>query len=299
MKILIAEDELYLAQSICNALGDSLPNSDITMVTTTNDAISQTKNFDIIILSSTLSGNIYDIIEKYNNSTIILLIPYRNHDTVIAPLSAGVDTYITKPLMIEELIRKINHHLEFKKLKKENHTYKAYFEMFFKGVEHNVDVEEVEFPLFVKSVSRKQIDKFVFDLSKKLGLPVSFYDLGDKFDLMEIKRDRNLLYFVNFDSLKANSISKLFDIISNKKVIIELKTSSSFEHPNLIIIETDEEEVDEEHIMTIEEYVKYVIRKYENKLPDTELAKRLGISRKSLWEKRRKHGLNKKKTIYR
>ena len=299
MNILIAEDELYLAQSISNALSEHLNETNVTLVTTTNDAVNQNKNFDIVILSSTLSGNIYNIIDKYNNSTIILLIPYRNHDTVIAPLNAGVDTYITKPLMIEELIRKINHHLEFKKLKKENMTYKSYFNMIFKNSKNHLDTDKIEFPLFIKSTNKKQIDKYVFDLSIHLNLPISFYDLSEKVDLNEIRKDNNLIYLLNFNTLKTSVISKLFDIISNKKVIIELKTSSSFEHPNLIIIETDEEEVDEEHIMTIEEYVKYVIRKYENKLPDTELAKRLGISRKSLWEKRRKHGLNKKKTVYR
>ena len=79
-------------------------------------------------------------------------------------------------------------------------------------------------------------------------------------------------------------------------MIVELKSSSSFEHPNLIIIESEKDELDDNSIMSIEEYIKYIIKKYESKFPDTELSRRLGISRKSLWEKRKKHGLNKKKT---
>ena len=296
MNILIAEDELYLAQSISNALVEHLNNPNITLVTTVNDAVNQTKNFDIVILSATLNGNIYNIIEKYNNATIILLIPYRNHDTVIAPLNAGVDTYITKPLMIEELIRKINHHLEFKKLKKENKTFKSYFNMLFKNVEYKIDLDNIEFPLFLKSQNKKHLDKCVFDIANHLNLPISFYDLNDKCDLNEIKKDNNLIYLLNFDSLKSSTISKLFDIISNKKVIVELKSSSSFEHPNLITIESEKDELDDNSIMSIEEYIKYIIKKYESKFPDTELSRRLGISRKSLWEKRKKHGLNKKKT---
>ncbi|MEA1917106.1 MAG: helix-turn-helix domain-containing protein, partial [Campylobacterota bacterium] len=31
------------------------------------------------------------------------------------------------------------------------------------------------------------------------------------------------------------------------------------------------------------------------KFPDTELSKKLGISRKSLWEKRKKYGISKQK----
>jgi DNA-binding NtrC family response regulator len=295
MNILIAEDELYLAQSISNALSEHLNETNVTLVTTTNDAVNQNKNFDIVILSSTLSGNIYNIIDKYNNSTIILLIPYRNHDTVIAPLNAGVDTYITKPLMIEELIRKINHHLEFKKLKKENMTYKSYFNMIFKNSKNHLDTDKIEFPLFIKSTNKKQIDKYVFDLSIHLNLPISFYDLSEKVDLNEIRKDNNLIYLLNFNTLKTSVISKLFDIISNKKVIVELKSGSSFEHPNLITLKSEKNEMSDDYIMSIEEYIKFIIKKYETKLPDTELSKKLGISRKSLWEKRKKHGLNKKK----
>jgi len=295
MNILIAEDELYLAQSISNALSEHLNETNVTLVTTTNDAVNQNKNFDIVILSSTLSGNIYNIIDKYNNSTIILLIPYRNHDTVIAPLNAGVDTYITKPLMIEELIRKINHHLEFKKLKKENMTYKSYFNMIFKNSKNHLETDKIEFPLFIKSTNKKQIDKYVFDLSIHLNLPISFYDLSEKVDLNEIRKDNNLIYLLNFNTLKTSVISKLFDIISNKKVIVELKSGSSFEHPNLITLKSEKNEMSDDYIMSIEEYIKFIIKKYETKLPDTELSKKLGISRKSLWEKRKKHGLNKKK----
>ncbi|EAI2944688.1 hypothetical protein IEC40_001809, partial [Campylobacter jejuni] len=48
-------------------------------------------------------------------------------------------------------------------------------------------------------------------------------------------------------------------------------------------------------ILTIDEYVKYVIINYQNIFPDTDLSKKLGISRKSLWEKRKKYEISKKK----
>ena len=37
--------------------------------------------------------------------------------------------------------------------------------------------------------------------------------------------------------------------------------------------------------LTIDDYVKFIIHNYQSKFPDTELSKKLGISRKSLWEK--------------
>ena len=38
-------------------------------------------------------------------------------------------------------------------------------------------------------------------------------------------------------------------------------------------------------ILTINNYVKLMVTNFQDKYPDTELSKRLGISRKSLWEK--------------
>ena len=49
------------------------------------------------------------------------------------------------------------------------------------------------------------------------------------------------------------------------------------------------------NIMTINDYVKLMVLSYQSKYPDTELSKKLGISRKSLWEKRKKLGIEKKK----
>jgi hypothetical protein len=48
-------------------------------------------------------------------------------------------------------------------------------------------------------------------------------------------------------------------------------------------------------ILPIEDYVRYIVLNYQHKFPDTELSKKLGISRKSLWEKRKKYGIIKKK----
>ena len=50
-----------------------------------------------------------------------------------------------------------------------------------------------------------------------------------------------------------------------------------------------------DEIVTIDEYIKYIIVNYQDKFPDTELSKKLGISRKSLWEKRKKYDVSKKK----
>ncbi|NPA54859.1 MAG: hypothetical protein GXO40_00675 [Epsilonproteobacteria bacterium] len=295
MDILIAEDEIYLAQSISNSLSEHIKNAEITMVTTINDAVSLDKNFRIVILSSVLEGDIYEIINKYKDATIILLVPYINHDTVTAPLNAGVDTYILKPFMIEELLRKINYHLEYKRLKRENQTYKSYVNMLFENYSlPDIDFENIEFPLFIKSSNSKLIELCAFEIAKHFNKPISFYNLK-KEELNVIKKDSNILFLNNFKTLKSSSIAKLFDIISKKRAIIAIDEDSNFEHPNILHLPTQVEEVAQNTILSIEEYIKHIIKTYEKDYPDTELAKKLGISRKSLWEKRKKYGLNRKK----
>jgi DNA-binding NtrC family response regulator len=63
----------------------------------------------------------------------------------------------------------------------------------------------------------------------------------------------------------------------------------------MIEIESESHLFDQGEILPIEEYVKYIMIHFQNRFPDTELSKKLGISRKSLWEKRKKYGIVKKK----
>lgn len=48
-------------------------------------------------------------------------------------------------------------------------------------------------------------------------------------------------------------------------------------------------------ILSIENYVKSVVLKYEDRYTDTEISHKLGISRKCLWEKRKKLQISKKR----
>ena len=62
-----------------------------------------------------------------------------------------------------------------------------------------------------------------------------------------------------------------------------------------IVFNNDKKMLDNTQIMSINDYVKLMVTTYQNKYPDTELSKKLGISRKSLWEKRKKLDIEKKK----
>ena len=107
MKILIVENEIYLAQSIASKLMEVGHVCEI--ATSIKDALKDEK-YDAILLSTNISGqNFYPVIEKHRASIIILMISYISNDTVTNPIKAGASDYIQKPFMIEELIRKLQH----------------------------------------------------------------------------------------------------------------------------------------------------------------------------------------------
>ena len=47
--------------------------------------------------------------------------------------------------------------------------------------------------------------------------------------------------------------------------------------------------------MSLEDYFQYFVLSHQEQMSETELAKQLGISRKSLWERRNRLGIPKRK----
>jgi len=259
MKILIVEDEIYLAQSIAGKLIDFGHECDI--YAAVNDALEQKARYDVILLSTNLSGqDFYPIIKSFADEIILLMVSYISNDTVTDPLKAGAHDYIQKPFMIEELIRKINHYHDFKKLQKRCEFYEEYLDHQLGNIQLPDPIAH-PLPLMVKTNYQKQADAFAFALAEELERPLKYLPLS------------------NASSLTAAS------------------TTEKFEEEGLDTIELVSEHkiFDRTEILTIDDYVKFIIHNYQSKFPDTELSKKLGISRKSLWEKRKKYGIFKKK----
>ena len=95
-------------------------------------------------------------------------------------------------------------------------------------------------------------------------------------------------------TLKKADKEYLLDTLKQYDFI--LCSTSEFETDfETITLNTDSKLYDQNEILTIDDYVKFIVNSFQYKFPDTELSKKLGISRKSLWEKRKKYGLFKKK----
>ncbi len=296
MKILIVESEVYLAQSISaklTELGHICENAG-----TVKDAIKD-EEFDAVLLSTNISGqNFYPVIEHYKNSIVILMVSYVSNDTVSSPLKAGANDYILKPFMIEELVRKLDHLQDYIIFKKENATYRSYIDHVLKQNTQHKITNKSSLPLLIKATYQKVSDALVFNFARDYNESFSFISLDDSDALAQIKKinDKELIYLINYQNVKNTEKAKILTLIKDKRVILSsTNLNEQDEGLEVLEIKNDNGVFEKGDILTIENYVKYIIVKYQAKFPDTELSKKLGISRKSLWEKRKKYGISKKK----
>ncbi len=295
MKILIVENEIYLAQSIASKLNEIGYKCDI--ATTIADAMKQEK-YDSVLLSTNISGqNFYPVIEKHKSSIIILMISYISNDTVSNPIKAGANDYIQKPFMIEELVRKMQYLNNFNTMNKQNSTYKRYLKHIFENTNIPKLNTKIKFPALIKTNSQKLSDALIFDYCASIEKSFIFISLTSSNAIEQILKANkdDIIYLTELQKLKKSEKAKLFEIVKDRLVFIS--TTDLTENIPFFQIElnSNNKMLNHDEILSIDDYVKYIILNFQNKFPDTELSKKLGISRKSLWEKRKKYGLNKKK----
>jgi len=294
MKIVIVENELYLAQSMASKL--SQYNFDTEIFTSVRDAMDS--KGDIYLISTTIPGqDSTKLIEKFRDKIIIIMVNYINNDTVSRPLDLGAKDYIVKPFKIEELVRKIKHYFEYKKLRRENEFFKELLNSIFSELDIDFKADNIRLPVAIYTNHQRVADKVAIEIANKRKRVLRYIDLQqeDWRRKVEALDERKIAYISRVDKLKKDDREKLFEMLERKKFIIS-SLDSSIEMPyEKIILNSSNKMFDQNNILTINEYVQYIIKKFQYEYPDTELSKKLGISRKSLWEKRRKFGLFKKK----
>jgi len=295
LKILIIENEVYLAQSIATKLGEL--GHICEMCTSTKDAI-KSNNYDVVLLSTNINGQDFNpVIDTFKKSIVILMVSYISNDTVSKPLAAGAKDYILKPFMIEELIRKIDHYQDYERLKKRNEAYEKYLSHTFESVTGEHNHNNIELPIFISSSFQKYADAFAFNHAKVKNQPIHFLSLNDSKAISEINSlpQNSIIYVIDYQVLKKADKKTFCEVIANKKVIVASSDKiEDVEYP-VLEIKSENNVFDKGDILPIEDYVKFIVLNYQSKYPDTELSKKLGISRKSLWEKRKKYDIIKKK----
>lgn len=295
MRVLIVENEIYLAQSISNKLSDVGYSCEIVAST---QQVKFQNPYDVLLLSTNV-GDLSKIIAHYKQSVIILLVSYISVDTVLDPLGAGASDYIQKPFMVEELVRKIKHHQHYKALETLNNSYLGFINsLLHKASLLHFDYKKLKLPLLLKTSKQINAQAFAFNLVKTLHLSFVCVDLTNEStaeSLFKMLDKAQVVFATNAQTLLPQERDKLFNELGKKSLIIH--TSIDLEGVKMPFIDLNDKEKDlySDDILTIDEYMRYVILHYQNSYPDTDLSKKLGISRKSLWEKRKKYGLGKKK----
>ncbi len=293
MKIVIIENEVYLAQSIAAKLMEK--NFEVELFSSVKEA--NEREADVYLLSTNLQGqSINSLIEKHKDKIIILMVNYINNDTVSEPIKLGAKDYIVKPFMIEELLRKIEHFREFQALKKENLLCQDYIQNIFSNIEYDYDISKLKTPCIIITNYLRLADKMVFDYAYKNKLSLTMLSAKEKGykDAITKQTASSLLYFSDFDRLKKKDQDEVLELLKPYKFIIATNSAIESDYET-VTLESDDKLYHQNEVLTIDDYVKFIINTFQHQFPDTELSKKLGISRKSLWEKRKKYGLYKKK----
>ncbi len=289
MKILIVENEIYLAQSMALKLSEAGYSCEVA------NELSDIgeKYYDIILLSTNIE-NFMKIIQNHKNSVILLLVSYVSSDTVSIPIEAGAYDYIQKPFMIEELMRKINYFYGYNRLKSQNTALTSYIKSIIDSKIH--PSKRMTFPLLIKTNKQILADSYVFNYAFSHNCNIYFTDLSASFNLNSLLvSDNDIRYFTNFQVLKGSKLEQIKKLSKGQNFIFHTNgIVDEMEGFNVIELNDTENNLTLNEILTIDDYIKNVITSWQNHYSDTDLSKKLGISRKSLWEKRKKYGLSKK-----
>ncbi len=290
--ILILEDDIYLAQKVASKLQDD--GYHVSHYASILE-VDKEKVYDTVLLSTNIPvGDTNEIIKKYLGSTIILLVSYVSDATVTRPLKAGANDYVLKPFSIDELVRKIRHYEDFKRLQVQNRALEDYMNFLFQSTTQSLNLP-TKFPYLIETNDQKEADKIVFELSRKMKKGIEFVSLVKefKFDFSNCKD--KLIYIYDFHNIKNSSKELLLKNIKDLDVVLcSLDSVEHFPYEKTTI-KKEIRATQNDTILTINEYVKMMVLNFQNNYPDTELSKKLGISRKSLWEKRKKFGIEKDK----
>jgi len=294
MNILILDEEVYLAQKVAIRLQEE--GNTCSHVSNIKEIKFET-HYDAVLLSTNISSSdVHKIINSFKDSIIILLVSYVNDTTVTKPLKDGANDYIVKPFIMDELVRKIYHYDEFKKLKNQNKNLINYLDFAFNNVEHSEELPKT-LPFAIETNDQRLADKIVFEVAQTLNKTIKFISLENHTKIEPNDFKDELLYIYDFHYVKKASKDVILNTISDLDVIIcTLEDIGDIQYPK-VNVKTTNKLSNVDSILTINDYVKLMVTNFQDKYPDTELSRRLGISRKSLWEKRKKFGIEKIKGV--
>ena len=296
MKTLIVENDTYLAQSISNKLIDK--GYECVVSKDTNFKFDGNTHFDVVLMSyDVCTTNCVNVVKLFPNSIVIMMIKYIADESVTQMLQAGVYDYIIKPFAVDELIRKIEHYKHYSALQQEVVFYKNYFEF----VEEILDTPipfTYNLPFIIRSNSQRSADIYAMRYARLKHIKFTFKNIKaiDCREILKKNSNDEIIYLTGLERLKKNERNEFLSRLSKHNILLSFISKEEVAFNNIADITNSNAICDfGGDILSIKDYEKAMIVKYENIYSDIDLAKKLGISRKSLWEKRKRYGITKMK----
>ncbi|MGX3010606.1 response regulator [Helicobacter sp. 23-1044] len=297
MKTLIMENDTYLAQSISNKLVEK--GYECVIAKDANFKFDKNAHFDVVLMSyDVCTTNCVNIVKLFPNSVVIMMLTYIADESATKMLQAGVYDYIIKPFMIDELVRKIEHYKHYSALKQEVVFYKNYFEF----VESILDTPipfTYNLPFIIRSNSQRSADIYAMRYARLKQIKFEFKTITDidcKELLSKSNNQNTITYLTGLERLRKSERNDFLGKLNKHRILMSFISKEELAFNNIADITSSGPGVDfGGDILSIKEYEKMVISKYENIYSDIDLAKKLGISRKSLWEKRKRYGIERAK----
>lgn len=291
MKITIIDNDLIVSDQI---LAELYPDKYETHYVSSIKMVKKNDSSDIFLLSTDCSEEeSARFIKQFKHKIIILMASTYTDSTVRIPLALGAKDYVVKPFLIEELERKI----DYFRLKTSINSYQSYLKHSLKNV--NIEkkyLTKFDPPVIIHTNCTTFIDQLIIEYCQNNNNIFMFISLNSKDWREEIKNTNSshYIYLSNLQLLSRYEVKELFTLLKNKKFIIST-TQAIKTHYEVLKIDSDMQLYDGSYIISIEEYIQFIIKNFQYKVTDTEMAKQLDFSRKTLYERRNKYKIFKTK----
>ncbi len=294
MKIAIIDTDFYFANKIIIKMNRNEYKTEY--FSSIHSAIDNARQSDIYLLST----DFYDkeeCIQFFNifrDKVVILMASYYSELTVRFPLDLGANDYVVKPFRMEELEQKI----DYFRLKASNDSYQSYIQYSLQEIDiPSSFARQIQVPMIILTNHIIFIDKLVLEYTQKNKRVCSFISISSsdwKSKIIQSKLS-DFLYISNLQLLNQYSRNILLNMLKNRKFIISTTLPIKTIYP-MVELNSDIPLYESSTIMSIEEYIQFIIKTFQYKLTDTEIAKKLDFSRKSLYARRNKYAIYKSKT---
>jgi len=293
MKITIIDNDLTFTTSISTNLKT---NYTIDIFSSPSE-IPPHHTSDIYLLSLGYTEKMCQcFIEKFKSKIIILLAETYSHTYLRELMLLGAKEYIVKPFSMEEIERKIRYFVD----KEMATSYKSYIDHKLQYIRIKQGrTERLQAPMIVQSNNETMVEKLVLQYCATHKLTFLCISLNTHTwkEALAKSKNCNLLYISNLSRFTKAKQNELFKLLKGRSFIAYTSgiIDSNETKYRVFTLNSDIPEYDGSYILDMDEYMKYIFRKFQFTMTDTKLAEELGISRKTLYSMRHRYNIYKNK----